>query len=221
LYHHGPCITLIKSNLFFSFFADPPFYVMKGSHGARGGSSGGELTVGDLMMGLPSSDRKKLTPASRKILEKLSHEPSPAEIPSSAASKASRKRKAAGDDKEGKSKDAAGTKRPKPLSSASKGGLVTAPIAAPLPRVIKERQERKAGYEDTKEEVTKWQSIVKANREAPTVVFTTAKGDVARVNSTRAIVANHTPQSEMEAEVAALLEAAGAASSKVRKVWAA
>ena len=182
--------------------------------------------MGDLMMGLPSSDRKKLTPASRKILEKLSSQPSTpltnADPSSHQKSSTLKKRKAASssgagpDEEEGKGKvqGKAEKKRVK-FSAASERGITSAPIAAPLPRVIKERMERKAGYEDTKEEVTRWQSIVKANREAPTIVFTSAKGDVSRVSSTMAIVANHVPQTELESEVAALLEAAGAASSKV------
>ena len=33
-----------------------------------------------------------------------------------------------------------------------------------------------------------------ANREAPTLVFTSARGEVARINSTRAMVSQHTPQ---------------------------
>ncbi len=37
----------------------------------------------------------------------------------------------------------------------------TAPVSAPLPRAIKARQERKAGYEATSKDVTKWQPIVK------------------------------------------------------------
>ncbi len=36
-----------------------------------------------------------------------------------------------------------------------------APVDAPLPRSIRERVERKAGYEHTSKDVTKWQPIVK------------------------------------------------------------
>jgi len=35
------------------------------------------------------------------------------------------------------------------------------PVEAPLPRAVRERQERKAGYEETSKDVTKWQPIVK------------------------------------------------------------
>ena len=37
------------------------------------------------------------------------------------------------------------------------------PVAAPLPGPIKERAQRKAAYESTAGEVTKWQSMVKVN----------------------------------------------------------
>ena len=37
------------------------------------------------------------------------------------------------------------------------------PLATPLPGPIRERQERKAGYETTKEDITKWQPLVKVN----------------------------------------------------------
>ena len=37
------------------------------------------------------------------------------------------------------------------------------PLATPLPGPIRERQERKAGYETTKEDITKWQPLVKVH----------------------------------------------------------
>lgn len=37
----------------------------------------------------------------------------------------------------------------------------SAPVAAPLPRNVAERLERRAGYEDSKQDVTKWQPLVK------------------------------------------------------------
>ncbi len=44
--------------------------------------------------------------------------------------------------------------------------LVPQVVSAPLPRVIKERAERTAGYKLTKEEVSKWQPIVKVRARA-------------------------------------------------------
>jgi hypothetical protein len=51
----------------------------------------------------------------------------------------------------------------------------TAPVSAPLPRTIKERQERKAGYEASSKDVTKWQPIVKVS--AACCCLGTARGD--------------------------------------------
>jgi U3 small nucleolar RNA-associated protein 14 len=90
-----------------------------------------------------------------------------------------------------------------------------APISAPLPGPIRQRQERKAGYESAKKEATKWVPMVKAHREAPTLVFTSDKSGVPKVASTTAaLAANHKPETDMEAEIAAILEAAGAGTAQ-------
>jgi len=73
--------------------------------------------------------------------------------------------------------------------------------------VLRERAERQAGYALGKKDVTKWQAVVKENREADTIVF---KGGLAqgveRAPSTAAMAAKVTPQSELEREVAELLK---------------
>jgi hypothetical protein len=56
--------------------------------------------------------------------------------------------------------------------------------------------------------------VVKANREAPSLRFTSDKAAVPRVTTTAALAAKHAPETAMEAEVAALLEAAGAHSAR-------
>ncbi|KAL4441441.1 hypothetical protein ABPG77_001945 [Micractinium sp. CCAP 211/92] len=89
-----------------------------------------------------------------------------------------------------------------------------APVAAPLPGPIRQRQERKAGYEESKKEADKWLPIVKANREAATIRFTADKSAVPRVTTTAALAAQHRPETDMEAEVAALLASAGAHSAQ-------
>ena len=95
----------------------------------------GLLTVEDLLEGLTPEERRKMTPASRKLLEKLSTQPAAA-----AAVAASGKKKG---------------------KQQGKAEATLAPVAAPLPRAIKERQERKAGYIETKEDVSKWMPIIK------------------------------------------------------------
>eukprot|EP00877_Chromochloris_zofingiensis_P011898 jgi/Chrzof1/6962/Cz02g05190.t1 len=89
------------------------------------------------------------------------------------------------------------------------------PVAAPLPRLVQERQVRKAGYEAASKEVTKWQPMVKANREAPTLAFTAPSHEMSNVAaSTKSLVASFTPEGDMESEVAALLQKAGAHTAK-------
>ena len=64
-------------------------------------------------------------------------------------------------------------------------------------------------YDETKKDVSKWQPIIQANREAPTLVFTGPSNDVGQTNTTAALTAKFQPKSTMEAEVAQLLKAAG------------
>src|SRR5579862_2016850 len=53
----------------------------------------------------------------------------------------------------------------------SKSKAVGQKLDPPLARPIKERLERQAAYEETKTEISKWQPIVKANREAEHLQF--------------------------------------------------
>jgi U3 small nucleolar RNA-associated protein 14 len=53
----------------------------------------------------------------------------------------------------------------------SKSKSVGQKLDVPLAKPIKERLERQAAYEETKREVSKWQPLVKANREADHLEF--------------------------------------------------
>ncbi len=55
---------------------------------------------------------------------------------------------------------------------------------------------------------------MQANREAPTLRFTSGADQVPKTSTTAAIVDKHTPATQMEEEVAALLKQAGANSAK-------
>ena len=88
-------------------------------------------------------------------------------------------------------------------------------LHAALPRVVRERQERKAGYEESKQQAARWTPLVKANREAATVCLT-ADNDVPRVTTAASLAAKHENVSSFEAEVAQLLRDAG--HDDVRKV---
>ena len=65
-------------------------------------------------------------------------------------------------------------------------------------------------YEVSTKDVSKWQSIVKANREAPTLKFATGNEDVPRTSTTGALIAKFQPSRGFEKEIAAMLAAAGA-----------
>ncbi|CAA2933703.1 U3 small nucleolar RNA-associated protein 14 homolog A [Olea europaea subsp. europaea] len=45
------------------------------------------------------------------------------------------------------------------------------PIHTPIPKPDQERLERKAAYEQSKKDITKWEPLVKRNREEPTLYF--------------------------------------------------
>ena len=57
--------------------------------------------------------------------------------------------------------------------------------------------------------MTKWQPIVRANREAPTLVFSAPTHEISNTNSTAALVGKFKAKSSMEEQVAQLLKAAG------------
>ncbi|KAK8960785.1 hypothetical protein KSP40_PGU017654 [Platanthera guangdongensis] len=83
--------------------------------------------------------------------------------------------------------------------------LEKAPMAiqAPLPKVEKEKLERKVAYEQSKKDITKWEPLVKRNREAPTLFF----GEKINlgVNTVGAIAAGHEPRTEFEKKMAELI----------------
>ena len=81
-----------------------------------------------------------------------------------------------------------------------------APTAAPLPRVVQERNERKAAYTISSKDVSKWQNIVKANREARTLEFANRQATNLQVVSTTSGMADNVkPESEMEKQIAEML----------------
>lgn len=77
-------------------------------------------------------------------------------------------------------------------------------ISAPLPKVLLERVERQAGYEKSKEEVAKWQPLVKRNREAPSLAFNIRES--AATTTVASLADKHKPITDLEKEVASILE---------------
>ncbi|KAK4413376.1 putative protein C57A7.06 [Sesamum alatum] len=77
------------------------------------------------------------------------------------------------------------------------------PTLAPLPKSEQERLERKAAYEHSKKDITKWEPLVKRNREAPTLYF---DEDVDLGFSTiGAIASEFEPRTEFEKKIASLI----------------
>ena len=91
-----------------------------------------------------------------------------------------------------------------------------AEIQEVVPKVVQDRADRKVAYGEAKEEVTKWQPLVKKNRESKRLVFTNG---VERINNTTAKMAStFQPQNDFEKEINGMLEASGLASAAdVRK----
>uniref|UniRef100_A0A1D1YGT4 Uncharacterized protein C57A7.06 n=1 Tax=Anthurium amnicola TaxID=1678845 RepID=A0A1D1YGT4_9ARAE len=76
-------------------------------------------------------------------------------------------------------------------------------VQAPLPRVEREKLERKVAYDHSKKDMTKWEPLVKRNREAPTIYF---EEDVDIGYSTvGAIASEFQPRTEFEKKMALLV----------------
>ncbi|ONK62915.1 uncharacterized protein A4U43_C07F9440 [Asparagus officinalis] len=76
-------------------------------------------------------------------------------------------------------------------------------VQAPLPKVEREKLERKVAYEHSKKDITKWEPLVKRNREAPTLYF---QEDVdVGVPTVGAIASEFEPRTEFEKKMAALV----------------
>ncbi|PRQ26398.1 putative small-subunit processome, Utp14 protein [Rosa chinensis] len=77
------------------------------------------------------------------------------------------------------------------------------PIQAPLPKPVQQRLERNAAYDKSKEELRKWEPIVKRNREAPTIYFDDDR-DLGP-SSVGTIASEFEPRTEFEKKMASLL----------------
>ena len=116
------------------------------------------------------------------------------------------------------------SKRSNPLSGARRrldrlASAAVAPAAAPLPKLISERVERKAAYEATGEAVSLWQDTVKANRERPTLKFTDQERDKApRVKTLASMNAGFDAggdgATDLEREILAKIKASGLGSGR-------
>ncbi|KAI5667661.1 hypothetical protein M9H77_17514 [Catharanthus roseus] len=76
-------------------------------------------------------------------------------------------------------------------------------LHAPLPRPDQERLERKAAHELMKKDITKWEPLVKRNREAPTIYFD-EETDVG-FSTVGAIASEFEPRTDFEKKIASLV----------------
>ncbi|XP_077235220.1 U3 ribonucleoprotein (Utp) family protein isoform X2 [Tasmannia lanceolata] len=76
-------------------------------------------------------------------------------------------------------------------------------IHAPLPKPEREKLERKAAYEQSKKDITKWEPLVKRNREAPTIYFD--EDTDLRYSTVGAIASEFEPRTEFEKKIASLV----------------
>ncbi|XP_027353243.1 uncharacterized protein C57A7.06 [Abrus precatorius] len=79
----------------------------------------------------------------------------------------------------------------------------TRTIHAPLSKTAQVKVERKAAYEISKKDVTKWQHIIQRNREAPTLFFD-EHVDL-KFSTVGAIASEFEPRTEFERKIAALV----------------
>eukprot|EP00252_Welwitschia_mirabilis_P010496 TRINITY_DN2378_c0_g1_i2.p1 TRINITY_DN2378_c0_g1~~TRINITY_DN2378_c0_g1_i2.p1 ORF type:complete len:1024 (+),score=313.79 TRINITY_DN2378_c0_g1_i2:359-3430(+) len=80
-------------------------------------------------------------------------------------------------------------------------------VQAPLPKVVQDKMERKVAYLKSKQEISKWQPIVKKNRESSTIRFDN-KVDM-RKHGIGTITSEFMPVTELEKEVSTLLRDKG------------
>lgn len=76
-------------------------------------------------------------------------------------------------------------------------------IQAPLPKVDQARIERKVAYDSSKKDITKWEPIIKRNREAPTIFFD--ENTNVGFSTVGAIASEFEPRTEFERKMAAIV----------------
>ncbi|XP_031485389.1 uncharacterized protein LOC116254265 [Nymphaea colorata] len=77
------------------------------------------------------------------------------------------------------------------------------PVRAPLPKVIQERLDRTSAYKLSKDDITKWEPLVKKNREAPTIYF--GEEVQARIPTVGEIASEFKPRTSLEQKISSIL----------------
>ncbi|KAG0299390.1 hypothetical protein BGZ98_010089 [Dissophora globulifera] len=94
------------------------------------------------------------------------------------------------------------------LESGSKKGKVVDTLAAPLPKIVQDRLNRQAAYDEAKKEVTKWLPIVQKNRQAEHLAFPLNAPPIDAPSSST-LASKFQASTQMEREVQDVLVAAG------------
>jgi U3 small nucleolar RNA-associated protein 14 len=92
----------------------------------------------------------------------------------------------------------------------------TAPLAVPLPKRLQERLDRKAAYDITKKEISKWKDTVNANRNAETLQFPINPGPEFVKPSSFATLE---PETSLEKKVNQILEQSALADDKAEATF--
>ncbi|XP_028786436.1 uncharacterized protein C57A7.06-like isoform X1 [Neltuma alba] len=87
--------------------------------------------------------------------------------------------------------------------SMQQAGKNARTIHAPLPKADQAKVERKVAYELSKKDITKWEPIIKRNREAPTILFD--ENIDLGFSTVGAIASEFEPRTEFERKIAALV----------------
>ena len=77
-------------------------------------------------------------------------------------------------------------------------------VLAPLPKVERDKIERSVTFQKSKNELTKWEGIVKTNREAPVLYFENDTN--LGVNTVAAIASEFQPRTEFEKRIAEITQ---------------
>ncbi|XAR63909.1 hypothetical protein NMG60_11024059 [Bertholletia excelsa] len=77
------------------------------------------------------------------------------------------------------------------------------PVQAPLPKADRDKLERKVAYEKSKKDITKWEPLVKRNKETPTLYFDNNLGP--GFSTVDAIASEFKPRTEFEKKMASLV----------------
>lgn len=77
------------------------------------------------------------------------------------------------------------------------------PTLTPVPKTDQEKAERMAAYEQSKKDITRWEHLVKRNREAPTLYFEEDKE--VGYSTIGAIASEFEPRNDFEMKMASLV----------------